>query len=400
MSTPNAPAAAPAPSAPTSAPASAPTPSAPAADTRGAPPKGHKWAPAPPIAQKPAAAARPGAPAPAAKSAQEVATGTAQPREAKPQQPGTQREPRLVKHRLADGTEADIDISEHLERELAAYKRKVKVNGEEREFSLAEAYERLPLAEGAHQRFREASEAKKQAADTIERLKAELAPLRDPEKAFDLVARILGEDVAYGQMERRVAERLKREMMPAQERAQLEQRERADRDFAEREAKLQRERAAFEAEQKKAAEARQAQQRAQALDQLKKTVPVVLEQVELPVTPETIGRYTAIKAEALRHGIPYTDAQVAERVRAEFSEAISAMAKSLPPEKLRELLGDNAAKLQQAEVKRVMSQPGRGQQTRVAKPGKIPEAIRTPDQLRKFLREQDMAAERAARGGR
>lgn len=400
MTTPNAPAAAPAPSAPTSAPASAPTPSAPAAaDQRGAPPKGHKWAPAPPIAQKPAAA-RPGAPAPAAKSAQEVATGTAQPREAKPQQPGTQREPRLVKHRLADGTEADIDISEHLERELAAYKRKVKVNGEEREVTIAEALERYPLAEGAHQRFREASEKEKQAAATIERLKSELAPLKDPTKALGLLERILGGDVLYGEMERRVAERLKREMMPPEERQRVEERERLERDFETREQKLKREREEFEAQRQQAAKERAEAARAQHLEQLKRTVPVVLEQVGLPVTPETIGRYAAIKAEALRHGIPYTDAQVAERVRAEFSEAISAMAKSLPPEKLRELLGDNAAKLQQAEVKRVMSQPGRGQQTRATKPGKIPEAIRTPDQLRKFLREQDMAAERAARGGR
>ena len=148
-----------------------------------------------------------GALAPAAKSAQEVATGTAQPREAKPQQPGTQREPRLVKHRLADGTEADIDISEHLERELAAYKRKVKVNGEEREVTIAEALRapaRSPRARTSVSARRARRRSRRPTTSSASRPSSRRSAIR---KAFDLVERILGDDVAYGQMERRVAER-------------------------------------------------------------------------------------------------------------------------------------------------------------------------------------------------
>ena len=240
-------------------------------------------------------------------------------------------------------------------RELAAYKRKVKVNGEEREVTIAEALERYPLAEGAHQRFREASEKEKQAAATIERLKSELAPLKDPDE---------GPRAARAHPGRRRA--LRRDGAPRRRAPQARDdaargapacrgarapRARLRDARAEAQARARRVRGAAPA----GGEGACGSARAQHLEQLKRTAPVVLEQVGLPVTPETIGRYAAIKAEALRHGIPYTDAQVAERVRAEFSEAISAMAKSLPPEAAR------AARRQRGEAP-----AGRGQARDVA----------------------------------
>ena len=187
-------------------------------------------------------------------------------------------------------------------------------------------------------------------------------------------------------------------MMPRRS-AQLEQRERARTATSpSARAKLQRERAAFEAERKQAAEGgrrrsalagpRAAQGRCPSCSSRSGfRSPGDHRSLLRPSRPRRCGTASHTRTRRSRSACGRSS-------RGDLGDGEEPAA-----EKLRELLGDNAAKLQQAEVKRVMSQPGRGQQTRATKPGKIPEAIRTPDQLRKFLREQDMAAERAARVG-
>jgi len=385
---------APAPSAPASAPAAQP-----AADTRGAPPRGHKWSPQGPQAP--------------AKSPQAVATGTEPPQRQKaPQgapakpQPAT-REPVLVKHRLADGSEIDLDVSEHLEKQIASYKRKVKVNGQEREYSLAEAFERLPLAEGAHERFRAAAETEKQAKAREEQLRTRLEPLRDPKQALRVLTQLHGPEQAQRMMEEFLAAQYQRENMPPEQRRALEEREQAERGIETEREKLQRERQEFEAQKAEALKVQREQATKVELTRIQRDFPILLKtagfwpsesadgsnrgEVE-QLRAEAMSMLAGEALEAKRLKIPLTEAQLAERVAKRMQAYVRTAAQTMDPETLRGLLGKQADRIREADVARVMNQPGRGRPV-MAKPGKIPESIKTPEQLKKHLRQQDLAAE-------
>lgn len=399
-----APAAAPAaPSAPAASPAPS-APSAPASDPRGAPPRGHKWA-APAAAPKAGQAPIPSQP----RTPQQVATGETPKAKAQPHQPQpvkpeasakpetqAQREARIIKHKLANGEEVEIDIAEHLERELTTAKRKVKVNGQEREVTIAEALERFPLAEGAHQRFREAHEAQQKVAQTMESLKRELSVLKDPTKVPGLLRQILGAEKVQQMMERELSSIYEREKMPPEQRQMLEQREAAERDLEGKRAALERERAEFEA--KREAENKQRFEAAKTaeVERIKRDFPVLLQNAKLPTTPRMMARLAQAVSEARSLKIPLTEQQIADRLAAEVREEVGHFGQSAAPEDLRQTLGAGADKLREAEVARVMSQPGRGRAVTAKAPQRPPE-IKTPDQYRRWLREQDLAAERARR---
>lgn len=391
---------APAPPAPASAPAAAPA--TPATDPRGAPPRGHKWAaptqtaPAP-VAGKAHVPSQPRTP-------QQISTGEPAKAAPKAHQPtpqkvegAPQRTPHLIKHKLADGTEVDVDISEHVERVLASEKRKVKVNGQEREYSIGEAFERLPLAEGAHQRFREAHELEQRAKQMEAQLRKGLEPLRDPKQALSILAKIHGPEQAQRMMEEHLASIYAREQMPPEQRRAIEEREAATRTIESERAKLQREKSEWEAQ--RSAEAKQKADAATnaEFERMKRDFPILLQNAKLPSTPRMMARLAQAMSEAHALKIPYTDQQIADHLAKEWREEIGHYGEHADPEELRTSLGKGADRIREAEVKRVMDQPGRGRPMVAKGQGKVPDTIRTPDQLRKFLREQDMAAERRRR---
>jgi hypothetical protein len=88
-----------------------------------------------------------------------------------------------------------------------------------------------------------------------------------------------------------------------------------------------------------------------------------------------------------------TEAQAAERVAKRMRAYVRMGSQSVPAEELRGLLGPQADALRQAEVARVMAQPGRGKPM-VAKPGALPKEIRTPEDQRRYNRQRDAEADR------
>lgn len=399
--------AAPGPSAPAAPASPAPSaPSTPAADTRGAPPRGHKWAPAtpatPPLAGKVPIPAqnRPATPPGQAKSPQEVSTGVKAP--AKPAaglpvgkalETAAQRQARMEKFRTADGSEVEVDVAEFLERYRQTEKTKVKVNGKEREYTLAEALERLPLGEGAHETFREAHSIKEKTAAQLERAKKELAPLADTEKAFSVLERIHGREKAMQIAEKFLAAQYERERLPEDQRKAIEMREQGEKALSERERQLVEREEALKAERATEAKARHEQAYNAELTRIKRDFPILLQEVGMPVTPKTMARLAQAASEAKALKIPYTEKQLATQVAREYREELGALSEAMDPETLRSTLGKGADKLREAEVKRIQSQPGRGKPM-LAKPGKLPETIKTPDQQRKWLAAQDAEADR------
>ena len=396
---------APAPSAPASAPAAPSAPSGPSgADPRGAPPRGHKWAsPASPPAGKvaipstPSLAGPPSQARPAPqRSAQEISTGQPakpQPAAAKPGETQAQRQARLEKFKTADGNEVEVDVAEFVERFMSTEKRKVKVNGQEREYSLKEALERLPLGEGAHERFREASAKENQAKAIIERAKKELAPLTDTKQALGILERIHGKAGAQRMMEEYLAAQYQREAMPEADRKALEARERGQAEVQTERQKLEQERGEFEARKQAEQQERYQGEVKRETERIQRDFPILLKEAGLPVTPRMLGRLAEAAAEARALKIPYTEKQLAEHVAKEYREEVAHFGEVSDPETLRTTLGKGADKIRQAEVDRVMSQPGRGKPM-IAKPGKQPPSIKTPDQLKKWLHARDLEAER------
>ena len=399
-----------APAAPASPPASAPSPTT-AAD-RGPPPRGHKWA-EPAKTQAPPAGRVPipstptvAAPPAAARTPQEVSTGQRAPEKPKAGLPvgkqpetATQRQARMEKFRQADGTEVEVDVAEFLERYRSTEKTKVKVNGKEREYTLAEALERLPLGEGAHERFREAHTVEEKAKAQIARAKQELSPLAKPETALAVLEKIHGRETVTRMMEQALAAQYERERLPEDQRRALEMREQGEAALSAERRKFEREREAFQAQQR--AEQQQRYETAVKTEtaRIHRDFPILLREAGMPVTPKTMARLAQAAAEAKALKIPYTEKQLAAQVAQEYREEMGHLAEASDPETLRATLGKGADKLRQAEVDRVMKQPGRGRPV-IAKPGKIPDSIKTPDQLRKHLREQDAAAERRLNGSR
>ena len=391
---------APAPAAPAapSAPSASPSPSS--AD-RGAPPKGHKWGPSAPapVGQAPV-------PTQARRSAQEVSTGTPSVRQPAPvvQKPAPpadqarteQRAARLEKFRTADGQDVEVDVGEFLEREMSSAKRKVKVNGQEREITIAEALERFPLAEGAHARFREAHDLEAKTNAERERVVRALEPLRDPTQALSVLTRIHGPQVAQKMMEDHLRAVYAREAMPADQRAALEMRERGQSELQTERQKFEQEREVFTRQQQEAQAQRFEVAKNTELTRIQRDFPILLRDAGLPVTPKSMARLAQAVSEARTFKIPYTEAQLAKQVAQELREEMGHFGEAADPESLRAMLGKGADKIRQAEVDRVMSQPGRGR-PRLARAGALPTTIRTPDELRKHLRAQDLAAERRGR---
>lgn len=399
---------APAPSAPASAPAA---PSAPAStptqqggpDPRGKPPRGHTWAPQTPagkvpIPSQPVVA---GPPAQArAQTAQERSTGVAQPPKphgqqvaAKPGETPQARQARLEKFKQADGSEVEVDVAEFVERLMSTEKRKFKVNGQEREATFNEAFERLPLADGAHERFREAKTIEEQAKAQIERAKRELAPLGKPETALSVLEKILGPQALMHEMEKRLAAQYQREAMPEAERRALEAREAGEQQLSKREQEIAAREEAFKAQEQAQRTARYEAAVKTETERIQRDFPILLKEVGLPTTPRMLARLAQAASEARALKIPYTEKQLAAQVAQEYREEIGHFSENAEPEVLRSTLGKGADKLREAEVARVMAQPGRGKPM-VAKPGALPKEIRTPEDQRRYNRQRDAEADR------
>jgi hypothetical protein len=295
--------------APSAAPSPASTPAPAAAPAKSAAPTSAKNA-------TPAAKAAPSGEAKAPTAADKLA-GTAQ-ADAKPEAPAETAEQK----------------AERKEAERRKYK--LKVDGQLKDVELTddEIAIRLQKDEAAEVRMAKAAETQKQFAQFVEMLE------KDPVAAAKLLNPKLDLEAA---MEKRLAEKYRREMMSEQDRANLE-----------REEKL----AEYERKEKERTEAEQARVQKEHDDKFRAETEQqwidALNTSDLEKSKRTLFMMAQVAKQNLAHGVELSPAQMAQEVRRQIESDVKYVTGGLKGEKLVKLLGPDVVKeILRTEVERV-----------------------------------------------
>lgn len=265
-----------------------------------------------------------------------------------------------------DEHEVELDVSPF----LAEYKRKLKLDGEEVEVGLEDAFKSYERAKPSFKRFEEAAQMRRDAEAERTRLKQQVEAieghLTDPARAPQVMRKALGakytsavladlrQSIANGDHEavegiaEIVRERLEYEKLPPEQRQQRDAMTAAERRAAEREAQLvQREReiARREAETKAAHEKRVEEMAQQRRKELVAEWTPALEKAGLPTHPRIMGMLAQTLRHAKDNAIPLTLEGAVTQVREEYEA----------------LVGHAVQQRQQATMEAVQQQPGRGE---------------------------------------
>lgn len=203
------------------------------------------------------------------------------------QKPLTAAEQRFLhKHHLPDGTALDVDITD--------FRHRLKVDGEEREVTLKELVSRYGPHVVSQKRFEAAAAEKRQAEALRQKLEQRTKALSNPETLVNYLIEQHGER-AYDLLAHRLAERVKYEQLPDEERRRVDQMTHRERELRARETKAAEATRQLEAQQK-------AQQRARGEAQLKRWEaewPMKFEALGLPNHPAVMRQATEYALETL-----------------------------------------------------------------------------------------------------
>jgi hypothetical protein len=238
----------------------------------------------------------------------------------------------------------------------------VKVDGVDEEVTLDKAIRQYRRHAAADHRFQEAAAIRKQAEETMARLKA------DPWAAL----KELGLDPDKAASERILA-KIEEERLASENPAELERRK-LERELAD-------ERASKEEIQRKAEEIETNKKREIVRAKIDKQFTAALTEAQLPATPYTVARMADVMARNLREDEHWdaTPAELAQLVREDLQTELANLAKSLGPDQLEAFLGTDALKaLRKYDLERVRSPRLAGQARRVSD-GEPPIRRRRPD---------------------
>ena len=231
------------------------------------------------------------------------------------------------------GEKAAAAVQKEVERKM-----KLKVNGQEREYSESEVLRRAQLAESAQERYKQAAEKERQMEQFIEALRSDpISVLSHPELGVDF------RQVA----EQFLGEQVRREMMDPVER------ELADlRAFKEAQ-----ENAARESETKTLTErqkAEQARMQQQTIEYYDRKITEVLSASQLPKTPHTVKRVAEVLKNAVENGYDLDIETAVDLVNEDYSTDVSAMLGALDGSQLIKTLGpQNIKKIMDHEINRL-----------------------------------------------
>lgn len=198
----------------------------------------------------------------------------------------------------------------------AEKKYRLKVNGQEREFSEAEVLKRAQIAEAAQERFQKAAH--------LERL--EQAIQQGDRRA---IQKLLGDDRFHNFAVEYFNERLEEEEMSPKER-ELKSRERQ---LMEREERIR-----FEQEQRQAQAMQQLEDHyAQKFDQEFSTA---MKQLKLPPTPKAVSRMAELMKQNLEMGLELPATSIAQLVKDELTTTVKSIMDGLDDDSLAALLGE------------------------------------------------------------
>jgi hypothetical protein len=260
----------------------------------------------------------------------------------------------------------------------AERRHKLKVNGQEREYTEAEVLRRAQLAEAADEKFKTAAEKEKHFAQFFEALRANpLAVLTHPELGINF------REVA----ENFLGEHVRKEMMDPVER-ELEEL---------REFKRQQEESRTKAEEegkKKQMTEKQRQLHQQATEYYDRKISDVLQASNLPKTPNTIKRVAEVLQNAVNNGYELDVETAVDLVNEDYRGDIGSLTKGLDGEALIGVLGEEVVKkIRSFDIARMKAKlAGTTQPAAEAEKRRQP-STQQRDQSKQFLTESEWKAE-------
>lgn len=294
----------------------------------------------------------------------------------------------------APAPKADAQAKD-VQKEVAKQLHKLVIDGKEEEVDLDELVKRAQLATAANKRFQEASQAKKDAQEQVQKVSAVLKMMKEDPGAFAKEAKALGVDPE--ELATKMLEPILREQIAAEEEKLLSPEQKKQKDL---ERKLQeyerQEKERKDAEAKKAEDARKAAYQ-QEVDKHKNDFAAIIKEAltktSLPQTPETAIALTQLLREAKERGLPLKAETLAKDLEAQERARLSGLLKAnlggakewLPAEliqKIRETAVDDP-KLAEAIRKKAVAEFKKSNPMAAAKPVVSKDGVEKPREAKK-----------------
>lgn len=260
-----------------------------------------------------------GAPAAAPAAAPSAPTGGA------PAPESAARAPVMFRPKDAD---REFDISEAIENHLRGYARKVKVDGQEVEIPLEDAYKHAGLETASRRRFNEATKLRDEAKRAMEAVDRAARAIANPERAEVVLSNKWGRQKfdawIISHAERILAEE---NLSPADRRA-LDVRRERERQIEERQAAID----ARDAELRRKEEAGKREAHRATRERVEREWPPMLRSLGVPegFTRDAMKGMIAEINEAKKLGIGLSEREAASRVAAEIRRKIGVLAPPAP----------------------------------------------------------------------
>lgn len=236
---------------------------------------------------------------------------------------------------VPDAASAEAPEAAHKAETPAEKRYRLKVNGQEREFSEAEVIRRAQMAEAAQEKFQKAAHLEK----------LESAIQQGDRRA---IQKLLGDDRFHNFAVEYLSERLEEEEMSPKER-ELRGRERQLQEYEEK--------MRAEQEQRQAQAMKQMEDHyAQKFDQ---EFSAAMKAQKLPPTPKAVARMAELMKQNLEMGLDLPATSIAQLVKEELTTTVKSIMDGLDDESLASLLGEQVeAKLLKRSREKLKSPMG------------------------------------------
>lgn len=277
-----------------------------------------------------------------------------------------------------EGAEDKKPTESEIQKEIR--KMKLKINGQEREYTEDEVIRRAQMFEGADEKFRIANERTKQMENFFEKLKANpAAVLSHPELGINL--RQFAEDF--------LTQEIKNEMLSPEER-ELNELRKFKQEAEENNKKIQ------EETKTKQQQAQMEEMQNRQREHFDKQISDILNKSNLPKTPQTVKRVAEILHGALSKGYELDVQMAVDMVRDEYTNGLQSLFGQLDGDNLINMLGgDLAKKIRQHDLAKIKAKLN----SQTQQPAEMVEATKqqeqTPRQNRndnKFLTQAEWTA--------
>lgn len=258
-----------------------------------------------------------------------------------------ERKPVLFRPKDAD---REFDITEAVEQHLRSYARKVKVNGEEREVHLEDAFRAASLEPAAKKQFTEADKLRREAEGKMAQIEAAAQAMSDPTRVDIVLSKKWGKEKFEEWVLSRAERILREEKLPPHERQAIEQRRAEAAAMEDRAAKIAAREAAIKRQESEAQKAANAALR----QRIEAEWPPILKELGVPegFVKDAMRSMIGAINEAKRLGIQLSEREAAQRCAADLRRKLGPVTVAQPsPEKVAAQPG-RETKAPEAQVQR------------------------------------------------